>query len=48
MAQKEICNTRCLVNFFYWEVTGEMLACRKCPLADRCKEYQAVKNFTMI
>lgn len=41
----ELCNPLCLVNFLHWEVTGKVLACRRCPLADRCKEYQAAKRF---
>lgn len=44
----ELCNPLCLVNFLHWEVTGKMLACRRCPLADRCKEYQAAKRFKTI
>lgn len=41
----KLCNPLCLVNFLHWEVTGKMLPCEKCPIADRCKEYQAAKVF---
>lgn len=46
MKKRKLCNPLCLVNFLYWEITGKMLACEHCPLADRCKEYQAAKVFT--
>ncbi len=46
--EKKLSNPMCLVNFLYWEVTSKMLTCEKCPLADRCKEYQAAKAFREI
>ena len=43
--EKKLYNPRCLVWFLHWEVTGKILKCEKCPLADRCREYQAAKVF---
>lgn len=44
----ELYNRWCIVSYFHWEATGKMLVCRRCPLADRCKEYQAAKRFKTI
>ena len=43
--EKDICNPRCLVNLLHYEVTDKNLACKKCPLADKCKEYKNAKVF---
>lgn len=46
--EQDLCYPLCLVSYLHWEATGKMLACRKCPLADRCEKYQAAKEFQTI
>ena len=46
--EQELCYPLCLVNYLHWETTGKMLACRKCPLAERCEKCQAAKGFQTI
>lgn len=43
--EKKLNNPLCLVCFLHLEVTGKMLKCENCPLADRCNEYQMAKKF---
>ena len=34
----KIFNRYCLVNYLYFEATGDMLDCRKCPIDCECKK----------
>lgn len=41
---QKITNPYCIVNLFYWEVSGTQLDCRKCPLDCPCKTVEIVKE----
>ena len=40
----KVVNPRCIVNYSYWEVWGEQLDCRDCPLDCPCKNITVVKE----
>lgn len=40
----KIVNPRCIVNYFYWEVTGKQLDCRNCVMDCPCKKVTVIKD----
>ena len=45
---RKIYNPYCLVNLYYYEVSGQVLNCEKCIFCDTCSEYQIAKKFKII